>query len=211
MSEDVGQREACFPNRISRILLLAIADVLGENGSSAVLTTARLSHYIDYCPPPDFERGMTFKEMGRLFEAIESIYGVRGGRQMVREAGRESFKYWIEGFGGVIGFADVALRILPLSMRARIGIEVLAEIFNRYSDQRVTLGEGSDSYFFVLESPGFCTGRHTEDPACYFPIGVLEESLFWVSRGRRFTVEETTCMACGDPVCTFYIGKVPSG
>lgn len=211
MSEDLGHREACFPNRISRILLLAVVDVLGKNGSSAVLTTARLTHYIDQYPPPDFEPGLTFKEAGRLFEAIESIYGVRGGRQLAREAGRESFKYWIEGFGGVIGFADVALRVLPLALRARIGIEVLAEIFNRYTDQPVTLGEGSDSYFFTLESCGFCTGRHTEDPACYFPIGVLEESLFWVSRGRRFAVEETTCMACGDPVCTLYIGKVPFG
>jgi predicted hydrocarbon binding protein len=209
MSEDRARSYACFPNRISRILLLATGDVLGPNGSSAVLTTARLSHLIGNYPPADFESGLSFVEVGRLFEAIEGIYGVTAGQRLLRQAGRESFKYWMEGFGGAIGVADVALRVLPHALRARIGIEVLAEIFNRYSGQQVILGEGSDSYFFTLEVCGFCAGRHTDAPACSFPIGILEESLFWVSRGRRFVIEETTCMACGDPVCTLFIDKVP--
>jgi predicted hydrocarbon binding protein len=88
-------------------------------------------------------------------------------------------------------------------------MEVLAEIFNRYSGQDVTLGEGSDSFFFVLETCGFCFERHTEAPACSFIVGILEEVLFWVTRGRRFDVEETTCIGCGDPVCTVCIGKAP--
>lgn len=209
MSEDRAQHHAYFPNRISRILLLAIEDVLGASGSSAVLTTSRLSHLIGNYPPSDFEAGLAYVEVGRLFDAIEGIYGVRGGRRLMQQAGRESFKYWVEGFGGAIGIADLALRVLPLSLRARIGIEVLAEIFNRYSGQRVTLGEGTDSYFFALETCGFCWGRHTDEPSCSFPIGILEESLYWVSRGRHFIIEETTCIACGDPVCTLYVDKVP--
>lgn len=210
MSETHGQRETAFPNKISRTLLLAVRDVIGENASEAVLTTARLSHLIGVVLPVNFNPGLTFAEVGRLFEAIEGIYGVRGGQRLSRQAGRESFKYWVEGLGGVMGFADVAFRILPLSIRARIGIEVLAEIFNRYSGQRVTLGQGSDSYFFVLERCGFCYGRRADEPSCAFPAGVLEETLFWVSLGRHFTVEETTCIATGDPVCTFYIDKRPS-
>jgi predicted hydrocarbon binding protein len=164
---------------------------------------------IGHHPPSDFEAGMTLVEVGRLFEAIEGIYGVRGGQRLLRQAGRASFKYWMEGFGSTLGVADLALRILPLSLRVRIGIEVVAEIFNRYSGQQVTLGEGSESYFFTLEVCGFCMGRHTDEPSCAFPIGILEESLFWVSRGHHFIIEETTCIACGDPVCTLYIDKVP--
>jgi predicted hydrocarbon binding protein len=202
--------EARFPNRISRILLLATGDVLGASGSSAVLTTARLAHLIDNYPPPDFEAGLSFVETGRLFEAIEGIYGVGGGRRLLRQAGRESFKYWLEGFGGAVGLADVALRVLPVALRARIGIEVVAEILNRYSGQQVTLGEGSKSYFFTLEECGFCLGRHADEPACEFLVGILEESLFWISRGRHFIIEETTCIARGDPVCTLQIDKVPS-
>ncbi len=209
MSETPRQRERAFPNKISRILVRAVRDTLGENASEAVLTTARLSHLIGDLPPANFDPGLSFTEVGRLFEAVEGIYGVSGGRRLARQAGRSSFKYWVEGLGGVMGFADVVFRVLPLSLRARIGIEVLAEIFNRYSEQRVTLGEGTESYFFVLESCGFCHGRRTDEPSCDFPIGVLEETLFWVSLGRTFTIQETTCIACGDPVCTFYIDKLP--
>ncbi len=209
MSADSVQHRAGFPNKISRILLLAVKEVLGENGSSAVLTTARLAHLIDGTPPADFEPGLSFVEVGRLFEAIESIYGVQGGHRLARQAGRESFKYWVEGFGGILGFADVALRVLPVSLRARIGLEVLAEIFNRYSDQSVTLGRGSSGFFFVLETCGFCARRRTDEPVCAFPVGLLEETLFWVSRGQRFLVEETTCIACGDPVCTFLVEREP--
>ena len=150
MSEEPDRHRHVFPNKISRILLLALRDILGDNGMNAVLTTARLNHLIDETPAANFEPGLTFAEAGRLFEAIEGIYGIRGGRRLVRQAGRESFKYWIDGFGGVVGIADVALRLLPIPLRVRIGMEVLAEIFNRYSGQRVSLGEGRDSFFFVL-------------------------------------------------------------
>ncbi len=73
MSVDPAYRNACFPNRISRILLLALQDVLGADGSSAVLTTAKLPQYVATLPPVDFEPGLTFSEIGRLFEALESI------------------------------------------------------------------------------------------------------------------------------------------
>jgi hypothetical protein len=209
VSAQTQYRDGTFPNKISRILLLALRDVIGENAMDTVLTTAHLPDWIGVDPPADFSAGLTFVELGRIFEALEGIYGVHGGRQVARQAGRKSFKYWVEGLKGVMGFVDVAFRLLPLSIRARIGMEVLSEIFNRYAGQRVTLGEADDGYFFLLDRSGFCQGRRTDAPACAFPAGVLEETLFWVSLGHRFMVEETTCVACGDPVCTFYVGQTP--
>ncbi len=203
--------DSAFPNKISRILLQSVRDVLGVNGYSAVLTTARLTHLIEVLPPSDFEPGMTFVEVGRLFEALESIYGVQGSHRLARRAGQESFKYWVEGLSGVLGIADVLFSVLPIGWRVRIGLETLAEIFNRYSGQRVVLGESHHGYFLALERCGFCEGRRTESPACAFPIGVLDETLFWVSRGRRFSIEETACIACGDPVCSLLVEKTPLG
>lgn len=209
MSDYHAHQGNAFPNRISRILLRAVQDVIGEHGSQAVLTTARLPELIEGLPPADFEPGLTYAEVGRLFEAIGSIYGESGGRRLVRQAGQASFRYWIEDFGSIVGLADVVFRILPLKLRVKIGIEVVAEISNRYSGQRVVLGESRDSYFVVLERCGFCEGQRADAPICAFPVGLLEETLFWVSRGNRFSVEETSCVACGDPVCTICIGKEP--
>jgi hypothetical protein len=209
VSDHIEQREYVFPNRISRIMLLAMREVMGENGINAILNTARLQYLIDHYPPPNFEPGLTFDEMGRLFEAIEGIYGIRGGRRLAWRSGEVCFKYGIEGFGGVIGFADFALRLLPMTLRVRIGLEVLAEIFNRYTDHHVRLGEGEHSFFFVMDRCGFCWGHEAETPACALIEGLLQESLYWVSRGKRFLIEGVSCIACGDPVGTLRVEKTP--
>lgn len=184
-------------------------EVMGENGINAVLNTARLQYLIDHYPPPNFEPGLTFDEMGRLFEAIEGIYGIRGGQRLAWRSGAVCFKYGIEGFGGVIGFADFALRLLPMTLRVRIGLEVLAEIFNRYTDHQVRLGEGEESFFFIMDRCGFCWRREAETPACALIQGLLQESLYWVSRGKRFFVESVSCIACGDAVGMLRVEKTP--
>ena len=209
MSETEERRDYSFPNRIVRILLLAMREVMGENGIHAVLNTARLQYYIEHYPPPNFEPGMTFDEVGRLLEAVEGIYGIRAGQRIVRRAGEACFKYGIEGFGRMIGFADFALRLLPVNLRVRIGLEVLAEIFNRYTDHHVRLGEGAESFFFITDRCGFCWGRRTETPACAVLEGLLQESLYWVSRGKHFAVEGISCIAQGDAVGVLRVDKTP--
>lgn len=209
MSDNLDYRQLTYPNKMSRIMLMAMRDVMGANGINAVLNTARLSHLIDAYPPLDFGPGLNFGEVGQIMEAVEGIYGVQGGQHLLRQAGHACFTHGVEGFGVVLGFADVVLRLLPVSLRAQIGLEVLAEILTRYSSHRVVLGEGTDSLFFVLEPCGFCAGRSAETPVCSLGVGLVEEMLYWVTHGRRFRVEETTCVACGDPVCTLCIAKQP--
>ena len=46
-----------FSNKISRIILLSMQEVIGENGLNAVLNIARLPHYIESYPPADFDQG----------------------------------------------------------------------------------------------------------------------------------------------------------
>ena len=64
MSENLVDHPPCFPNKISRILLVAMQEVMGKNGINAVLNTARLSHFIENYPLPNFEPGLTFEEVG---------------------------------------------------------------------------------------------------------------------------------------------------
>lgn len=200
-----------FPNRISRILLRAIWGVMDENALDAVLATARLTYLAEELPPTNFEPGLSFEEMGRLSEAIESIHGIREGRRLLRQAGKASFQYWIEGFERSVGFADFALRLIPMRFRMRLGMEVMAEIFNRYSGQHVTLDSEGSHHFFVLDTCGFCWRPQTESAACSFLVGLLDEVLFWFSRGERFLIEETACIACGDDTCTLTVSATPLG
>ena len=123
--------------------------------------------------------------------------------------GGACFKYGIRDLGALVGLADVGLRLAPLSWRARIGCEVLAEILNRYSDYHVVLRQDNESYLWVAERCGFCWQRKTNYPACALMVGLLQETLYWVSAGRKFEVEEVSCIAMGDATCTLRVGKRP--
>jgi predicted hydrocarbon binding protein len=40
-------------------------------------------------------------------------------------------------------------------------------------------------------------------------MGLLEESLRWVSGGKSFRIHEEKCIASGDEACEFIIAKAP--
>jgi predicted hydrocarbon binding protein len=40
-------------------------------------------------------------------------------------------------------------------------------------------------------------------------VGLLQESLYWLSGGKIFNVEETHCIARGDKACTIVIDRTP--
>ena len=137
------------------------------------------------------------------------MYGERGGRGLALRAGRESWKYALTDFMPVLGITDLAMRMLPLGIKIKIGLDVFAETFNKFSDQQVRLGEDVEHYLWIIERCPICWQRTTESPCCHLAVGLLEQALDWVSRGRRFKVEQISCIACGDPTCTITISKKP--
>ena len=200
-----------YSNRMARVYLLGLEEVLGKNGVNAVLNFAGLKHRVSNYPPNDLELGFEFRDLAIIQEALEEMYGRRGGRGLAWRAGRATFKYGLQDFEGVIGIADLALRMIPLGMKLKIGTETFASIFNRFSDQVVVVEEFEDHYIWNNERCAVCWGRHSKDPCCDLAVGILKEGLHWISGGRDFRVEEFTCVARGDSACRFYISKKPIG
>jgi len=198
-----------YPNKIGRIILLATEEVMGRNGVNAVLNLARLRHLVNNYPPNNFDRQFGFEEVGGIQQALEEMYGPRGARGLALRAGRACFNYGIREFGPVMGIGDLAFRLLPVGMKMKVGIEVFAEVFNKFSDQVVRLGEDEHNYIWTIERCPVCWRRHGADPCCYLAVGVLQEGAYWVSGGKNYSIEETTCIARGDPVCTILISKRP--
>jgi predicted hydrocarbon binding protein len=44
---------------------------------------------------------------------------------------------------------------------------------------------------------------------CHLAVGLLQESLYWLSGGKMFNVEETACIGRGDAACTISIDRTP--
>jgi len=194
---------------MGRIVLLALEEVMGRNGVNAVLNLARLQQRIENYPPNDFSKQFSFDELGQLLQALDEMYGPRGGRGLARRAGQACFKFGITDFGPMLSIADVVFRILPLSMRLKVGLEVLAQTLNKFTDQLVRLEEDEQYFQWIMDRCGICWGRHSDSPCCHLAVGVLEEGLYWVSGGKSFYIEEVSCIAAGGQTCTILIGKHP--
>ncbi len=196
-----------FPNKMGRIVLLAMEKVMGHNGVNAILNLARLQQRIENYPPNNFDKEFSFDELGRLLQALDEMYGPRGGRGLAQRIGRTCFKLGIKDLGPVLGMADLAFRVLPLAMKLRVGFEVLAHMFERFSDHLVRFEEDEQYFHWIIERCGVCWGRKSNSPCCHLAVGILDEGLYWVSGGKSFYVEEVSCIAAGEQTCTILIGK----
>lgn len=198
-----------YPNKMGRIILLAMEEIMGRNGVNAVLNLSKLRRLINNYPANNFDRQFAFDDVGAIQQALDEMYGPRGGRGLALRAGRACFKYGLKEFGPVLGIADLAFRLLPLNMKLKVGAEVFADTFNKYTDQRVHLTDDADQIYWHNDRCPICWGRKTDFACCHLAVGILQESLYWVSGGKNFGVQETTCIARGDETCTIVIDKKP--
>jgi bacteriochlorophyll 4-vinyl reductase len=194
---------------MGRIVLTALEEISGQHGVNAILNLAKLPHLVNNYPPNNLNRGFRFQEFGAIQQTLEEMYGVRGGRALALRAGRETWKYALKEFAPVLGITDLAVRMLPLGIKLKIGLDVFAETFNKFSDQRVRLAEDERGYLWIIERCPVCWGRSAKTPCCHLAVGLLEQSLDWVSRGKRFKVEEVECIANGAEACVIVISKKP--
>ncbi|MBP7692160.1 MAG: 4-vinyl reductase [Anaerolineales bacterium] len=209
LSDPAPSPDYYYPNKMSRIVLLAMEEVMGRNGVNAVLNVARLRHLVNNYPANNFDKQVTFRELSALMRALDEMYGPRGGRGLALRAGRAAFKYGIKEFGPVLGIADLAFRLLPLNMKLKVGADVFAEVFNRFSDQTVRVVDEEERIIWQNLRCPMCWERQAEAPCCHLAVGILQEALYWVSGGKHFDVTETTCCAAGGENCTIIIDKKP--
>ena len=198
-----------YPNRMGRIILLAMEEVLGRHGVNAVLNLASLPDYIGHYPPQNQDLRFPFGHISQVQNAIESAYGTRGGRGLALQIGRACFKYGLREFGHGLGLTDLAFRLLPLPVKLKVGSEAFAGLFNHGTDQRVRLEADEKFIHWHIQRCPLCWERKTDLPCCHLAAGLLQEALYWVSGGKCFLVEETGCIACGDSACTIVIDQIP--
>lgn len=200
-----------YPNKMGRIFLLALEDVMGQNGLHAILRMAGLENYIDNLPPDNLEKQFDFAEIAALLMALEQMYGPRGGRGLAQRAGRALFANGLKNFGALAGAGDLAFKVLPLDTKMKIGVPAIAKIFNNVTDQISNVTDHGEYYLYTLERCSMCHNRQSDKPCCYTAVGILQEALKWVSGGHEFRVDIETCMACGDDIGRLRIYKEPVG
>jgi predicted hydrocarbon binding protein len=176
---------------------------------NAILNLAHLPHLIDNLPPDNLGREFNFSDFSALNQALEEMYGPRGGRGLAQRAGRAAFADSLRNFGALAGVGDLAFKVLPLHTKMRIGIPAMAKIFSQISDQYSTVQEREEDFVYTIHRCPVCWGRKADRPVCFIAVGLLQEGLKWLSGGNEFRINESRCVAMGDPVCDFVIQKRP--
>lgn len=192
-----------YPQKMGRIILLSMEEVIGKAGVNAILDLAAL----DLNLPA--KQGLSFEAVKQLHLALEQAYGPRGGRGVALRTGRACFKYGLKEYGSMLGLTEMTFRLLPLSTKLHTGARSLADLFNKHTDQKVRVEETEAHIFWHIERCPLCWERTEEEPICHLAIGLLQEALYWLSGGKVFSVEETACHARGDDHCTISILKTP--
>ncbi len=197
-------------NKFARIFLESLREILGKNGLSTILNYSKMSALVDHLPPDNLEKAFDFAHFSMINQAMEDIYGLRGGRGIALRIGRTTFADVLKDYGALAGVGDLAFRVLPLHKKMKIGLLAMARIFSEKSDQISTVHDGVDSFIYAVERCPVCWGRKVDENAvCYYLVGLLQEGLQWISGGKEFQIHETKCIALGHDICEFTIPKKP--
>lgn len=182
---------------------------MGQNGLSSLLSLAGLENYLQHLPADTMERQFDFAALSALNQALEEMYGLRGGRGMALKIGQATFAKGLKDFGVMRAINDPIFKALDLPKRSTYGLEALAGLFSHFTDQDSIVQAEKDVWLFRAHPTPFAWGRKSDKPLCHMLSGIILESLRWSSNGYEFYVRETHCAATGHDACLFRVNKTP--
>ncbi len=213
MSDERGNANALepryYPNLIARLYLISLEDVMGRNGVNALLNLAGTRHLVNTYPPNNLKREFPFADLSAISKATDTMYGPRGARGMELRAGRYAFNLGLKEFGPLLGMADLALKLMPMTMKMKIALNATAQTFDRFSDQPSHVEERKGQFLYIIDKCPICWGRKTERPGGHLAQGILEEALTWVTGGHTFHLDQIECQGMNCKQCIFAINKDP--
>lgn len=151
----------------------------------------------------------SLRSMRLLQVELEQAYGHRVGQGFALQAGRYFFNHAMRSYGGQLGFTSNAFLLKSMQNKMEATLHAVAGWFNQFSDHQVIIEPTEQSIYWRSIQCPFCWDRKEQDPICHFTTGVLQQALYWVSGGKIYPVDETACLACGDPECLIVIGRTP--
>ena len=213
MSDERGNANALepryYPNLIACLYFISLEDVMGRNGVNALLNLAGTRHLVNTYPPNNLKREFPFADLSAISKATDTMYGPRGARGMELRAGRYAFNLGLKEFGPLLGMADLALKLMPMTMKMKIALNATAQTFDRFSDQPSHVEERKGQFLYIIDKCPICWGRKTERPGGHLAQGILEEALTWVTGGHTFHLDQIECQGMNCKQCIFAINKDP--
>jgi predicted hydrocarbon binding protein len=195
-------------NKAYRMVLLGIAEIIGENGLKSVLNFSGLAKYIDNLPPENDEKsGSRISEIARLCQAVDEIFGKRGSRVLLRQVGKRWAKWGLDINRDVAEAARTAMAGMSETERAKTMLNYTAAAISKQLDTEAWIEEDGGSFLFKDRAATYCFNRESDEPVCYTTEGFMAEIVAWAVGNLTWKVREESCMSMGEPYCLFRIFK----
>ena len=141
-----------------------------------------------------------------VLNQMDEMYGKAGTSGVAICSGRAAFKYLLEKDGREIGFESLDFRFLPIRVKVRRGLELMAGWFEKNYGVKASVRSGEGEFHVDVSDAEEGKSSAT---LCDFTTGLLQGFLAWMSGGKFYVVRETECRASGADKCSFSVGKNP--
>ena len=204
-----------IPAMLLNILFTQVEDMMGHRSLTMLLRQAGLDEYVDAMPPMDDTPTITVDQYSELLASIYEIFGARGAKPIFLRGGRLGAAEIRRQRPAQFAIGGAALRLLPTVKRMRIVLEKLVAQGEEMYGATYHLAEEENAFLLSIESCHYCAaithhaqaaGRQISRPVCHIPTAIIAEMIEWAT-GQKHLVEETACIATGDPACRFRISK----
>jgi predicted hydrocarbon binding protein len=195
--------------KVGRGFLEGVQEIIGKAGVNAIFNLAHLTHLLPATGSQKFEHDLTFADLSAIQQALEELYGPRGGRGVALRSGRVFFKYFLRSFGDQMAMTSLDYRLLPTHHRVKTGLQSMAETLSDLCSLQILVKEDSQAWYWQSDHCPWCWQRHMEECMCHFNVGMLQEYVSWAGGGKVYHVTETECIAKGGSACTIRIDKKP--
>lgn len=187
-------------SEMGRLMADGIERVIGQTGAQAVNRLAGLSS-----GGAAGSLELPSVELAALQVALEEVYGTRGGRGIALRAGRAIFASLRHAHEGALGWDQVKFRLQPAPLRLTNGFISLAGLLGELTGTEFAVTQGEDRWQMQAPQCPFCWQRETDDPACPFWVGLVQEYFLFASSGKFHSVSEVECRAAGGDACIIQV------
>ncbi|MEK7439931.1 MAG: 4-vinyl reductase [Chloroflexota bacterium] len=196
-----------------RWALLAAEEVVGAKGMGVVLRDAKLERFVGNYPADVLKPGgtITFGEYASLNAGLLNFFG-RAGKSMAYRVGRLSAKHGIDQQSAIFGVAALlAAKVLPYPMQIKVGLDAMNDGFRKVYGASNYTGRIEDrgaTIAMIMPECANCAGKQSTEPMCLIHVGVLLESVHWLS-GKEAEVKQTASRSMGAEACVWEVSKTP--
>ena len=207
--------EKRIPAKLLNTLFRQVDEVMGRRSLILLLRHAGLGQYVDRLPPSNHTPTITVAEYSHLLAGVYDVFGPNAARSILMRPGHvNAAEIWRQR-GTQRTLPAAALKFLPAATRMRLVLERLVEQGQELYGTPHHLHEDDLAFELEIEDCPFCAeiarqqrakGEVPARPVCHIPASIVDEMIEWAT-GQKHLVEETACIALGDPTCRFRIAR----